>query len=209
MSGVAESEAETCKSITILIERTFAGASMALRIRPASHSDLTQIHSIYEYYVMNTVVAFLINKPPIDYIKSRFEATRERGLPYLVAEHYGSNCTSQVVGYAYASPFRGFMLGYGHSVEMTIFCHPDHVGQGVGSSLMMELLRLLKETKHASRELGHEDQPKEFDIKTVMAIMSVDDEREDKGLGLRDWYVKWGFSEVGRLKRIGFKNGRW
>jgi L-amino acid N-acyltransferase YncA len=115
---------------------------MAYSVRPASQSDLGQIHSIYEYYVMNTVVSFLINKPPIDYIKSRFEATRERGLPYLVAERHGSH-TSQVVGYAYASPFRGFMLGYGHSVEMTIFCHPDHVGQGVGSSLMMELLRLL------------------------------------------------------------------
>ena len=182
---------------------------MAIRVRPASQSDLTQIHVIFQYYVMNTVVSFLINKPPIDYIQSRFEATRERGLPYLVAEYHGSGCTSQVVGYAYASPFRGFMLGYGHSVEMTIFCHPDHVGQGVGSGLMMELLRLLRETKHVSRELGHEDQPKEFDIKTVMAIMSVDDEREDKGLGLRDWYAKWGFSEVGRLKKIGFKNGRW
>jgi L-amino acid N-acyltransferase YncA len=182
---------------------------MAIRVRPASQSDLIQIHEIYQYYVVNTVITFLINKPPIDYIKSRFEATRERGLPYLVAEQHGSECTSQVVGYAYASPFRGFMLGYGHSVEMTIFCHPDHVGQGVGSSLMMELLRLLKEMKHVSRELGHEDQPKEFAIKNVMAVMAVDDEKEDKGLGLRDWYVKWGFAEVGRLKKIGFKNGRW
>jgi phosphinothricin acetyltransferase len=101
------------------------------------------------------------------------------------------------------------MLGYGHSVEITVFCHPNYIGKGVGSSLMRELLRLLKETKHVSREAGYEDQPKEFEIKSVMAIMSVDDEREDKGLGLRDWYVKWGFSEVGRLKKIGFKKGRW
>ena len=183
--------------------------SMATRIRPASEGDLDQIHSIYDYYVLNTVVPFLINKPPIDYIKSRFEASRERGLPYLVAQKNVSDSTSQVVGYAYASPFRGFMLGYGHSVEITVFCRPDHVGQGVGSILMKELLRLLKETKHVSKEVGYEDQPKEFQIKTVMAIMSVDDEREDKGLGLRDWYVKQGFTEVGRLKNIGFKQGRW
>jgi L-amino acid N-acyltransferase YncA len=182
---------------------------MAVYIRSASESDLAQIHSIYEYYVLHTVVPFLINKPPLEYIKSRFEATRDRGLPYLVAQQHDSDTTSHVVGYAYASPFRGFMLGYGHSVEMTIFCHPDYVGKGVGSSLMQELLRLLKETKHVSREAGHEDQPKEFEIKNVMAVMAVDDEREDGGSGLRDWYVKWGFSQVGRLKKIGFKKGRW
>jgi L-amino acid N-acyltransferase YncA len=182
---------------------------MAFRIRSASGSDLAQIHSIYEYYVLNTVIPFLINKPPLDYIKSRFDAARERGLPYLVAQQDLSDSSSQIVGYAYASPFRGFMLGYGHSVEITLFCHPDHVGQGVGSSLMRDLLRLLKETKHVSKEVGYEDQPKEFQIKNVMAVMSVDDERKDKGLGLRDWYVRWGFSEVGRLKKIGFKQGRW
>jgi L-amino acid N-acyltransferase YncA len=182
---------------------------MATRTRPASESDLAKIHSIFEYYVLNTVVTFLINKPPLDYIKSRFEATLERGLPYLVAQQTVSDGTSQIVGYAYASPFRGFMLGYGHSVEITIFCHPNNVGQGVGSALMRELLRLLKETKHISREAGYEDHPQEFEIKSVMAIMSVDDEREDNGLGLRDWYVTRGFSEVGRLKRIGFKKGRW
>ena len=168
-----------------------------------------QIHAIYEYYVLNTVVTFLINKPPSDYIKSRFEAGRERGLPYLVAQKENPDRTSQIVGYAYASPFRGFMLGYGHSVEITIFCHPDHIAQGIGSGLMRELLGSLKGTKHVSREVGYEDQPKEFEITTVMAVMSVDDEKQDKGLSLRDWYVKWGFSQAGRLKNIGFKDGRW
>jgi L-amino acid N-acyltransferase YncA len=182
---------------------------MATHIRPASDDDIAQIHSIYEYYVLNTVVSFLIKKPPLDYIESRFKASRERGLPYLVARKDVSDGAPQIIGYAYASPFRGFMLGYGHSVEMTIFCHPDHRGQGVGSSLMKELLRLLQGTKHVGREVGYEDQTSEFEIKSVMAIMSVDEEREDKGLGLRDWYVNWGFTEVGRLKKIGFKKGRW
>ena len=191
------------------IQLALISLAMAVHIRSASESDLSQIWSIYEYYVLNTVLSFLIEKPPIDYIKSRFEATLERGLPYLVAQQNISDSASKIIGYAYASPFRGFMLGYGHSVEVTIFCHPDHICQGVGSSLMRELLSLLKQTKHVSKELGYEDQPREFEIKTVMAIMAVDDQREDKGLGLRDWYRKWGFSEVGRLKHIGFKKGRW
>ena len=182
---------------------------MAVYVRSALESDLAQIHSIFEYYVLNTVVSFLIKKPPLDYVKSRFEATRDRGMPYLVAQQHDSDAPSQIVGYAYASPFRSFMLGYGHSVEMTIFCHPDYIGKGVGDSLMRELLQLLKKTKHVGREAGYEDQVEEFEIKSVLAVMALDDEREDRGLGLRDWYVKWGFSEVGRLKNIGFKKGRW
>lgn len=179
---------------------------MAVTIRPAHADDVPHIQSIYSHYVLHTVTSFLIKEPPTDYIMSRFEASRDRGLPYLVAEQ---KADLKITGYAYASPFRGFMLGYGHSVEVTIFVHPEHVRQGVGSSLMRGLLGLLKDARHHSREVGHEDQPRDFEIKQVLAVMSVDDEREDKGLGLRDWYGKWGFGEVGRLKGIGYKDGRW
>jgi hypothetical protein len=37
----------------------------------------------------------------------------------------------------------------------------------------------------------------------------VDEEGWKGGLGLRDWYVNWGFTEVGRMKGVGWKLGRW
>ena len=102
------------------------------------------------------------------------------------------------------------MLGYGHSVEITIFLHPSHTNKGLGAAMMKALLDALKVAKHVSREAAHEDKPVEFDIWNVMAIMSVDDKSADGtfGMGLKTWYEKWGFKVVGRLEGIGWKQGR-
>ena len=177
---------------------------MATRVRPAAESDLDAIRSLFEHYVLNTVTSFLIKPAPPDYIKSRFNAAHSRQLPYLIAEQ-----SDVVIGYAYASSFRGFMLGYGHTVEMSIFCHPDHFGKGVGSSLMQGLLHELRNTKHLSWEDGREDEAQEFEIKQIVAVMSIDEQGPGRGLALRDWYVRKGFEEVGHLKKVGHKDGRW
>lgn len=178
---------------------------MTAQIRPATEADLPGILAIYNYYVLHTVVSFLGQEADLAYVKAPFERARERGLPYFVADQEG-----EVVGYAYSSPFRGFMLGYGHSVEITIFLHPSHTNKGLGAAMMKALLDALKVAKHVSREAAHEDKPVEFDIWNVMAIMSVDDKSADGtfGMGLKTWYEKWGFKVVGRLEGIGWKQGR-
>lgn len=177
---------------------------MAVTVRPAKESDLPQIREIFEHYVLNTVVSFLVQKPPPDYIGSRFHEIVARNLPYLVAVDDGG----QVLGYSYASAFRGYMLGYGHTVEISLFCHPQHTNKGIGGHMIKQLIDVLRATKHVSREVGHEDHPLESDVKKVMAIMAVDEGAPGQGLGLRDWYKKWGFEEVGRLKGVGSKKGR-
>ncbi|KIX04166.1 uncharacterized protein Z518_07720 [Rhinocladiella mackenziei CBS 650.93] len=177
---------------------------MAVIVRPATESDLSQIRDIFEYYVLNTVVSFLTQKPPPDYIATRFRETTKRNLPYLVAV----DDEDRVVGYSYASAFRGFMISYGHTVEISLFCHPEHKGQGIGSQMIKQLISALRTTKHLTREVGYEDNPIEVEVKKVLAIMAVDETGPGQGLVLRDWYKKWGFEEVGRLKGVGFKKGR-
>ncbi|KAL1960664.1 hypothetical protein VTO42DRAFT_7243 [Malbranchea cinnamomea] len=46
-------------------------------------------------------------------------------------------------------------------------------------------------------------------IRNLLAVMAVDTDGKGGGEGLRDWYVKRGFVERGRMKEVGFKNGRW
>lgn len=178
---------------------------MTPQIRPAVEADLPGILEIFNHYVLHTVTSFLVQEADLAYVKVPFERARERGLPYFVADQEG-----ELVGYAYASAFRGFMLGYGHSVEITIFLHPIHTKKGLGNSLMKALLDALKLAKHITREAAHEDKTAEVEVWNVLAVMSVDDESEDgtSGMGLRDWYEKWGFKVVGRLEGIGFKKGR-
>ena len=178
---------------------------MSIEVRAATEADLPQIQQIFEHYVLNTIVSFLVQKPPPDYVESRYKASLERNLPYLIAVEHE---TQKVVGYTYASAFRGFMLGYGHSVEMSLFCAPGYTRRGIGSSMMKGLLDALRQTTHVSYEDGHEDNKVEFEIKKVFAIMAIDDTATKGGLALRDWYVKFGFEEVGRLKGVGSKNGR-
>ncbi|ETI19457.1 hypothetical protein G647_09291 [Cladophialophora carrionii CBS 160.54] len=177
---------------------------MTITIRPATEDDLPQVREIFEHYVLNTVVSFLVKKPPSDYIASRFREITARNLPYLVAV----DDNTQIVGYSYASAFRGYMIGYSHTVEISLFCHPAHTNKGIGSQMIKRLIDLLRTTRHSTREIGYDDHPLESDVKKVMAIMAVDETAPGEGLALRDWYKRWGFEEVGRLKGVGFKLGR-
>lgn len=174
---------------------------MPVTIRPAEAQDIPKIWEIFNHYVMNTSVSFLVKSPTQSYIQSRYQASKDQGLPYLIAVE-----SDKIVGYTYASGYRGFMIGYISTVEITIFCHPDHRGKGIGKLLIGELLDKLKGTIHITREACHESEAHEAEIKQVLAVMSLD---EEKGHGLRNWYQGWGFEEVGRLRKVGFKKGRW
>lgn len=179
---------------------------MTIIIRQAAESDLAQVRDIFEHYVLNTVISFLTQKPSLDYVVSRYKDSISRQLPYFVAVDPAQD--GKVVGYTCASAFRGHMLGYGHTVEITLMCHSQYTGQGIGSLLISQLLAQLKETTHLTKEVGYDDHPVGFPVKKVMAIMAIDESAANQGLGLRDWYKRWGFEEVGRLKGVGSKMGR-
>jgi L-amino acid N-acyltransferase YncA len=171
-------------------------------VRRASIADLPSILAINEHYVLQTVNTFAIRKPSLEAIKSKFEATQQRHLPYLVAVDPTGH---KVLGYAYAFDFRG-SLGYGQCVEISIFCDPANTSVGVGSKLMERLLNELRSTKHVTWEHRHEDDPMEFEIKKAIAIIAVD---ERAPLNLARWYIdKFGFKQVGCLKGVGSKQGR-
>ncbi|OJD15439.1 hypothetical protein AJ78_04314 [Emergomyces pasteurianus Ep9510] len=195
---------------------------MPVKIRPATESDLPQIHSIFTHYVRNTVITFLTNSPPLSYIGKRLHEAQERGLPYLVAvEHFeqdntrtGGNIQEKVCGYTQASPFRGHMLSYGPTVEMSLFVHPEYHSQGIGSILLSSLVEALKDAEHRCSEYagdaGSEVRVHEvLKVKSILAIMAVNPDGKNGGEGLRDWYVQRGFMERGRLKEVGFKHGKW
>ncbi|QSS53930.1 GNAT family N-acetyltransferase [Histoplasma capsulatum var. duboisii H88] len=191
------------------------------KIRSATESDLHQIHSIFTHYVQNTVVTFRVNKPPFSYIAKRFHEAQERGLPYLVAveksnqdnpSHEG-NTTEKVCGYTLASAFRGYMLAYAPTVEMSLLVHPDYQSQGIGSALLSSLVEALREAKHLSYEVGDADSEARLheavNVKNILAVMAVNPEGKNGGEGLRDWYVQRGFIERGRMREVGFKHGKW
>tara|TARA_R110002003_G_scaffold45_12_gene3561 strand:- start:19802 stop:20383 length:582 start_codon:yes stop_codon:yes gene_type:complete len=176
------------------------------RLRACQHSDIPAIRSIAEYYVNNTVITLALDPPSHDDIAQSWKASTTQGLPYIVAV----DDQDVVLGFCSAGTFRGGggRGGYRHTVELSLFCHPDHMKKGVGSALLQKVIAILKAPERFPEFIGtpREEHSK---VRAVLACMSVDETMWKKGLGLRDFYVKHGFEEVGHMRNVGHKFDRW
>ncbi|KAK0100693.1 hypothetical protein ONS95_007145 [Cadophora gregata] len=173
-----------------------------LIIKPAEPKHLTPITAIQTHYALNTVLTFAT----IGLTEAEFEAryhniVSENQLPFLVAILPAKSQTQEdpasgeetVVGYTYISPYRPSLQAYTHTGELCLFVYPQYLYQGIGSVLLKALFESCKETR----------------IKELLAVMAVDVETRGGGLGLRDWYVSWGFREIGTMEMVGRKFERW
>lgn len=125
-------------------------------------------------------------------------------LPFLVA--VDSSC-GDVVGYANAHNFRGSKGAYRHTVEITLFCHPDHIGRGIGPQLLTALLNVLREpAKHTNLLIAASGEARV--VKQVLAIMAVDETGKKSGLALKEFYEKAGFILVCPPKAAVFRAPR-
>jgi len=197
-------------------------------IRDATPSDLPQIRSINIHYILNTVLTFRRTPPPPSTILTKYNDIKAHQLPYLVAidstlKHkngHKEDSDDLVLGYAYLSPYRGEMLSYASTVELTLFIHPDHQSKSVGSKLLASILQAAESVLHRGYEFGGMDDETATKlvaggngqgvfVRNVLAVMAVDTDGPDEGDKLRRWYIERGFVERGRLEKIGFKRGRW
>lgn len=194
-----------------------------VHIRPATPKDLPQIHDIMAYYVRHSCLTFIQNPISQAMVNTKFHSiTDSRGLPYLVAvEEHTENSKDIVLGYSYLSPFRGHMLSYGPTVELTLFVHPDHQSRAIGTRLLMAVLESAKApgVMHRAREDIVSDEGSDVTVYTedsagvrirnILAVMAIDENGKDGGEALKRWYIKRGFVERGRMEKIGFKKGKW
>ncbi len=150
-------------------------------VRPAIPSDLSAIRGIYGNAVESTTHTFEIKAPDEAEIARRWQATLDRGLPYLVAELEG-----YVVGFTYASQYRP-REGYRYTVEDSIYVRPDCVGNGVGRTLLGELLSTCRRAGYHSM---------------VACICGVN-------VPSVSLHTSLGFQIAGVLPEAGFKFGEW
>ncbi|MCM1947066.1 GNAT family N-acetyltransferase [Streptomyces sp. G2] len=151
-------------------------------IRPAVAADLEAVASLYAHYVRHTVVTFDETPPPVAHWRERLAELTERGLPFLVAEVAG-----EVAGYAYASPWRP-KPAYRHSVENSVYLAPEATGRGLGTLLMRPLVAA------CARAGAHQ----------MIAVVADSGTEASQAL-----HRRLGFTEVGRLRAVGHKHGRW
>jgi L-amino acid N-acyltransferase YncA len=177
---------------------------MTFNIRSAKHDDVEGVNNLHSYYVENTVITFtLIPKTDAEGLET-FQKISASGLPYLVAE---DEKTKGIIGFAYASPFRGSKGGYKHTAELSLFVDHNHQSKAIGNVLLNNLVTILKNPEKFPE--FYEVEPTK--IRTLLACMAFDVNGEEKenGIRLRQYYENRGFVFSGQLKNVGHKFDRW
>lgn len=174
-------------------------------VRPATTHDIPSVNAIHRHYVENTVLTFATEPSSDNDTLAKYHQVKGEGLPYIVATDEDAQ---KVLGYCYVSPFHATRLGYRHTLELSLFCHSDHVRNGLGRALLTRLLEILR--KPEEWEGWYEGtRLHDFTPRQILAVMAIDADGPGNGLKLRDWYLQFGFVERGHLKGIGWKHGKW
>jgi L-amino acid N-acyltransferase YncA len=157
-------------------------ARMSIPIRPAESGDVAAITRIYAHAVKHGTASFELDPPDHAEMTRRFEALRDGGFPFIVADIDGA-----VAGYAYAGPYRA-RPAYRFTVEDSIYVDPAIHRRGVGRVL---LERLLVESETRG-------------FRQMIAV--IGDSANTPSIAL---HTALGFRMVGTFQSVGFKFGRW
>lgn len=170
-------------------------------IRRCLYRDLGRLLPIYNHYVSHTIVSLDHEVRPIVYMQKLYNEVLDQNLPFLVVTTTdntdpGRDQQEDILGYAYANFYRR-LPAFGGTVEILIYLDPNETGLGIGKKLLKVLIDELKAVApNTDREHG---------IKQVLAIVPVD----PRGTASEEFFLKGGFEDRGRLKRVGWKMGKW
>ena len=153
-----------------------------VKLRLVDERDLTDIAAIYGREVREGTASFELEPPSHDELARRIGRVRELGLPWLVAEVQG-----RLAGYAYATPYRE-RPAYRFTVEDSVYLAPWARGQGTGKALLEGIVA----------ECGA------MGCHSIIAIIG-----DSADLGSIRLHRACGFVEVGILREVGLKFGRW
>ena len=153
-----------------------------MEVRAAAQGDLAAIHAIYAHHVLRGLATFEEVPPDVEEMRRRHRDVTSLGLPYLVAVERG-----EILGYGYCAPYRA-RSAYRYALEDSIYIKDGHLGKGIGTRLLGELLRICA-------GLGY---------RQVVAVIG-----DSANAGSIALHARLGFLRVGTLRSTGYKLGRW
>ncbi len=152
-----------------------------MTIRYAGKDDCAAITTIYNHAVLHTAAIWNDQTVDADNRIAWFEARTLMGYPVLVSEENG-----EITGYAAFGDWRAFD-GFRHTVEHSVYVHPDHQGKGLGQALMV---RLIEEAKRIGKHV---------------MIAGI----ESQNAASIHLHEKLGFITTAQMPQVGTKFGRW
>ena len=151
-------------------------------VRVAAAADAEAIASIYAHYVEHSSATFEEEPPSATEIALRMAAIERAGHPFLVAEEPG-----RIGGYAYCTSHRP-RSAYRFTLEDSVYVDRELAGRGLGTILLEALVE-------AAARAG---------ARRLVAVIADDGEPASVAL-----HERCGFTHAGRLRRVGYKHGRW
>jgi len=151
-----------------------------LDIRPATADDLPAINDIYNHYVLHSTATYQEDPEALAGRRAWFDR-HGAAHPVVVAIRGGA-----IVGWGSLSPYH-VRSAYRRTVENSVYVRPDCQRQGIGRAVLADLVG-------RAREVGHH---------TIIAGI---DAEQAASVAL---HRAAGFVQAGRLRRVGFKFGRW
>jgi phosphinothricin acetyltransferase len=103
-------------------------------------SDLARLTEIYNYYVVNTPITFDVEPYTVERRTAWFEQFGSFGRHRLLV----AQLDERVVGYAGTMRWRP-KTAYDTTVETTIYCDSECVGQGIGKRLYAALFEAVRD----------------------------------------------------------------
>lgn len=160
---------------------TEGGSGRPWRVRGARSDDLPAIVSIYNHYVEHSTCTFALEPMTEAASVEWFQGRDPARHPVTVALRSGG-----IVGWGALSRWKD-RAGYARTVEASVYVHPDLHRRGIGSTLLSDLI-------DRARSLGH---------RTIVGGACAEHR------GSLELQRKLGFEEVGRMRDVGYKFGRW
>ena len=103
-------------------------------IRDVRSQDIDAITNIYNWYITNSTATFEVDPISRQDMADRVAAFTTEGMPYMVFEADG-----MILGYCYAHRWKQ-RAAYSHTLETTVYLHPEHLRKGIGRQLMEKLI---------------------------------------------------------------------
>jgi phosphinothricin acetyltransferase len=157
-------------------------ANPDLVIRDSQPDDVPAIAAIYRHAVLHGRASFELTPPDGPEMAARRAALAGAGFPHIVA-----TLGDEIVGYAYAGPYRP-RPAYANTVENSVYVRHDRHGQGVGRAL---LGRLIAEAERRG-------------FRQMIAVIGDSANRSSIEL-----HRSLGFTHAGTLRSVGWKHERW
>ena len=150
-------------------------------IRPATHKDLRYILEIMNDAIENSTAIYDYQPKNQEYIIEWYQNKQKNNEPVFVYEE-----NNTVVAYGSYTQFRP-KEGYKHTVEHSVYVHPDHRSRGNGKSLLKKLIDFAQKSNIHSM------------------IAGIDAENETSIY----LHKSVGFTECGYIREAAYKYNRW